>query len=62
VVNVSGQAGSDYHSGQYAVANLRYYPADRVMLGVEGLYGVREDNDGDKGDDVRVQFSAQYRF
>jgi hypothetical protein len=62
VDNVSGQAGSDYHSGQYAVANLRYYPADRVMLGVEGLYGVREDNDGDKGDDVRVQFSAQYRF
>jgi hypothetical protein len=62
VDNVSGQAGGDYHSGQYAVANLRYYPAERVMLGVEGLYGIRRDNDGNKGDDLRIQFSAQYRF
>jgi hypothetical protein len=62
VDNVSGEAGSDYHTGQYAVANLRYYPAERVMLGVEALYGIREDNDGDKGDDLRVQMSAQYRF
>ena len=42
--------------------NLRYYPAERVMLGGEVLYGIREDNDGDKGDDLRLQFSAQYRF
>jgi len=62
VDNVDGQAGSDYHSGQYAVANLRYYPAERVMLGGEVLYGIREDNDGDKGDDLRLQFSVQYRF
>ena len=62
VDNVSGEAGSDYHAGQYAVANVRYYPAERVMLGAEVLYGIREDNDGDKGDDLRLQFSAQYRF
>ena len=62
VDNASGQAGSDYHSGQYAVANVRYYPAERVMLGGEVLYGLREDNDGDQGDDLRLQFSAQYRF
>jgi hypothetical protein len=62
VDNASGQPGSDYHSGQYIVANLRYYPAERVMLGGEVLYGLREDNDGDQGDDVRVQFAAQYRF
>ena len=62
VDNASGQAGSDYHSGQYAVANVRYYPAERVMVGGEVLYGIREDNDGDKGDDLRLQFSAQYRF
>src|SRR5204863_100538 len=60
--NVRWQPGSDYHLGQYAVFNLRYYPAERVMLGVEFLYGVREDKDGSHGDDVRLQFSAQYRF
>ena len=60
--DVTGQAGSDYQSGQYAVANLRYSPAERVMLGGEVLYGIREDNDGDQGDDLRVQFSVQYRF
>jgi hypothetical protein len=62
VDNASGEAGSDYHTGQYAVANVRYYPAERVMVGGEVLYGVREDNDGDKGDDVRLQLSVQYRF
>ena len=62
VDNDADQAGSDYHAGQYAVANLRYYPAERVMLGGEVLYGIREDNDGDEGDDLRVQFSVQYRF
>jgi hypothetical protein len=62
VDNVSAEPGSDYHSGQYVVANLRYYPAERVMLGLELLYGIREDKDGSRGDDVRLQFSAQYRF
>jgi hypothetical protein len=60
--NASGQAPTDYHSGQYVILNLRYYPAERVMLGGELLYGVREDNDGSTGDDLRLQFSAQYRF
>ena len=39
-----------------------YYPTERVMLGGEALYGVREDNDGSRGDDLRLQFSVQYRF
>jgi hypothetical protein len=62
VNNASGTDPTDYRSGQYGIANLRYYPTERVMLGGEVLYGVREDNDGSKGDDVRLQFSAQYRF
>jgi hypothetical protein len=62
VDNAFGEAPSDYHSGQYAVANLRYYPTERVMLGGEVLYGIREDNDGSTGDDLRLQFSVQYRF
>jgi hypothetical protein len=62
VDNSSSEPGSDYHSGQYFVVNLRYYPAERVLLGAEVLYGIREDKDGDDGDDLRIQFSAQYRF
>ena len=62
VDNAADQAGSDYHAGQYALANLRFYPAQRVMIGGEVMYGVREDHDGDKGDDLRLQFSVQYRF
>ena len=58
----AGQAGTDYQSGQYGVFNLRYYPTERVMLGGEVLYGVREDVDGNNGDDLRLQFSAQYKF
>ena len=42
--------------------NLRWHPAERVMLGGELLYGVREDQDGDNGEAFRVQFSAQYKF
>jgi DcaP outer membrane protein len=60
--NVGGEPGSDYHSGQYALLNLRYYPADRVLIGGEVLYGIRSDNDGNSGDDLRLQFSVQYRF
>ena len=62
VDNDDSQAGSAYHSGQYGVLNLRYYPAERVLIGGELLYGLREDNNGDTGDDLRLQFSAQYRF
>jgi hypothetical protein len=62
VDNVAGQGPDTYHRGQYGIANLRYYPTDRVMLGGEVLYGVREDRDGSTGDDLRLQFSAQYRF
>lgn len=62
VDNISTAPASEYHRGQYLLLNLRYYPAERVMLGAEVLYGVREDNDGSKGDDLRLQFSAQYRF
>jgi hypothetical protein len=62
VNNASGTAPTDYNSGQYVLVNLRYYPTERVMLGGEVLYGKREDSDGSTGDDVRLQFSAQYRF
>lgn len=62
VDNNAGEPGSDYQTGQYGVLNLRYYPTERVMIGGEMLYGVRKDKDGSSGDDLRLQFSAQYKF
>jgi hypothetical protein len=62
VDNADSQAPDTYHSAQYVAANLRWHPAERVMVGVEYLYGVREDNDGDSGSANRVQVSFQYKF
>jgi hypothetical protein len=62
VDNADAQGPEAYHAGHYAAVNLRWHPAERVMMGVEYLYGVREDNDGDKGYASRVQASVQYKF
>jgi hypothetical protein len=62
VNNVSGQAPEAYHAGHYIVANIVFYPVDRITLGLEALYGIRQDNDGHSGEDGRLSFSAQYRF
>jgi hypothetical protein len=32
------------------------------MMGAEFLWGQREDNDGSKGDDTRLQVSFKYAF
>jgi hypothetical protein len=58
----SGQPTDTYESGHYLVANIVYYPVDRIWLGVEALYGIREDQSGETGDDGRLSFSIQYRF
>jgi hypothetical protein len=60
--NTGGQAGNAFHRGDYASANLLFYPVKNVMTGVELLYGKRENKDGESGDDSRVQFSAKYNF
>ena len=62
VTNTNFQAPEAYHKGQYASVNLLMYPAERVMLGVELLWGERTDNDGTTGKDGRFQFSAKYNF
>ncbi|HKX45089.1 MAG TPA: DcaP family trimeric outer membrane transporter [Planctomycetota bacterium] len=62
VDNQALQLGNAFHLGQYASANLLYYPADNVLMGVELLWGRREDNDGADGDDLRLQFTLKYNF
>ena len=61
--NSSGQEASAFHIGQYALANLLYYPTKNVMMGPEFQYGYRKNNsDGWSVDDMRVQFSFKYNF
>jgi len=62
VSNTNFQNTTAFHKGEYASVNLLAYPADKVMLGVELMYGKLHNNDGTTGDDVRFQFSAKYNF
>jgi DcaP outer membrane protein len=51
-----------YKAADYAGANLIWLPVSRLGLGIEVLYGTRENRDGAKGKDVRIQTAVQYRF
>jgi len=57
------QLPSDFHKGQYALANLLFYPIKNVMVGGEFQWGQRENfTDGFIYNDYRVQFSARYNW
>ena len=62
VDNTGLQGASAFKSGQYASANLICYPTKNVFVGVEGLWGKREDFAGATGDDIRMQISFHYSF
>ncbi len=62
VWNTDFQGPDAFQSGQYASTNLLWTPADKLMFGVELLWGKREDNNGANGDDIRTQVSAKYSF
>ena len=56
------QAGDAFDKGEYASVNLLYAPHPRILMGAEYLWGKRTDNDGDSGEDNRLQFSVKYSF
>jgi hypothetical protein len=61
--NSDAQAPDAYKRGQYALANILYYPAANFFLGPEIQWGKRENfKDGFTSDDVRIQFSVKYNF
>ncbi|HSB97334.1 MAG TPA: hypothetical protein VLC91_12840 [Spongiibacteraceae bacterium] len=60
--NSDGQAFNAFKKGGYASANLLYYPVKNMTVGAELLWGQRENNDGNTGEDDRVQFSTKYTF
>jgi hypothetical protein len=55
----NGQSGTEFETGQIVNVNLLHYPTDHVMLGLEGIWGKREDVDGEDGEDYRIQFSIK---
>jgi len=62
VDNTNFQEGSAFQTGQYASANVLYTPDPRILAGAELLWGEREDFNGNKGDDLRIQVSFKYSF
>jgi hypothetical protein len=63
IYNSNGQLPSDFKLGQYASANLLYYPVPSLMVGVEGIWGQRQNNsDGFTSSDFRLQFSGKFTY
>jgi hypothetical protein len=61
--NSDGQAADAFKRGDYALANVLFYPVKNVMFGPEIQWARRENaEDGFSSDDLRVQFSVKYNF
>jgi len=57
--NSDAQAANAFKKGQYALANLLYYPTPDLFLGPEIQWAKRENfRDGFSSDDLRLQFSV----
>jgi hypothetical protein len=62
VDNTNFQDPTAFHSGQYALVNVLWTPAEGVFTGLELQWGKRKDNDGSDGHDLRVQYSFHWDF
>ncbi|MEI7981430.1 MAG: DcaP family trimeric outer membrane transporter [Bacteroidota bacterium] len=63
VMNSDGQAPTAFKNGQYALANLLYYPVKGVMAGLEFQWGQRQNySDAWIYDGYKVQISFKYNF
>jgi hypothetical protein len=63
IENSDGQLDSAFSKGDYALANILYYPVKNVMLGPELQWGKRDNfADGFSSDDFKIQFSVRWNF
>jgi hypothetical protein len=51
-----------YKNATYYSANLIWLPVERMGVGIEFLYGTRENKDGQTGEAYRLQTAVQYKF
>jgi hypothetical protein len=58
----TGVPPDTYRAGKYAAVNLIWLPVSRMGVGIEYLYGEREDKDNEKGFAHRIQMAVQYTF
>jgi hypothetical protein len=63
IKNSDLQSPDAFRKGQYGLFNLRYYPVENVMMGIEYQYG-RRDNfyDGFHSYGNKIQFTFKYNF
>ncbi len=57
IENDPSQGPDAYHQTQYASLNLIYQMREHLKLGLEGLYGSKQTQDGNNGDVWRIQMS-----
>lgn len=62
VDNTAGQLDDTFEKGQYASANLLYYPVENVLVGAEFIWGDLEVKDGRDNSDARLQITFKYNF
>ena len=60
VDNETSQGPSAYHETYYGSLNLIWQLRKRLSIGIEGLYGKKETQDGDTGDVFRAQVGMVY--
>jgi hypothetical protein len=58
--NAGSQGPNAYYQTYYGSANLIWQMRKRLTLGLEGLFGYKEEQSGDIGDVWRIQLSAKY--
>ena len=52
-----------FSKGEYALANILFYPVPNLMFGPEVQWGHRDNfRDGFSSDDLRFQFTVKYNF
>jgi hypothetical protein len=63
IKNTNLQVPAEFHRGQYALADLLYYPLDNMMVGGEIQWGRRTNfADGFHDNDWKLQFSFRFNF
>ena len=53
---------STFQRAQYLGANFQWFPQKRLMIGIEYLFGQRQNRDEQSADDNRLQASTQVTF